>query len=35
MTYLRKINGLNGRLEEIINITNNVNTMVEDCFGSK
>ena len=29
------INGLNGRLEEIINITNNVNTMVEDCFGSK
>ena len=29
------INGLNGRLEEIINITNNVNTMVDDCFGSK
>lgn len=29
------INGLNGRLEEIINITNNVNTMIEDCFGSK
>lgn len=29
------INGLNGRLEEIINIKNNVNTMVEDCFGSK
>lgn len=27
------INGLNGRLEEIINITNNVNTMIEDCFG--
>jgi len=29
------INGLNGRLEETINITNNVNTMIEDCFGSK
>lgn len=29
------INGLNGRLEEILNITNNVNTMIEDCFGSK
>lgn len=29
------INGLNGRLEEIINITNNVNTMIDDCFGSK
>lgn len=29
------INGLNTRLEEIINITNNVNTMIEDCFGSK
>ena len=29
------INGLNGRLEEIINTTNNVNTMIEDCFGSK
>ena len=29
------INGLEGRLEEIINITNNVNTMIEDCFGSK
>lgn len=28
------INGLNGRLEEILNITNNVNTMIEDCFGS-
>ena len=27
------INGLNGRLEEIINTTNNVNTMIEDCFG--
>ena len=29
------INGLNGRLEEILNITNNVNTMIDDCFGSK
>ena len=27
------INGLDGRLGEIINITNNVNVMVEDCFG--
>lgn len=27
------INGLDGRLGEILNITNNVNTMVEDCFG--
>ena len=29
------INKAEIRLEEIINTTNNVNTMIEDCFGSK
>lgn len=27
------INKATVRLEEIINTTNNVNTMIEDCFG--
>lgn len=29
------INKATVRLEEIINTTNNVNTMIEDCFGRR